>query len=138
MQPYIGLTWLTHPGGPWLFNMPCFYTTMCPALPQDSAPTIYSSRLDGLKPSFMTSMCVGVQFTCWTRPSRMARSFPAGRPGPTVKSSWVLALSIPAPSLWCSTREQVPSHPSTMWCWTTNLPPSVPTKTPYPTANSNL
>ena len=35
---------------------------------------------------------------------------------------------------WCSTREQVPSHPSTMWCSTTNLPPSVPTKTPCPTS----
>ena len=45
-----------------------------------------------------------------------------------------LAPSIPAPSPWCSTREQVPSHPSTMWCSTTNSPPSVPTKTPCPTS----
>ena len=107
---------------------------MCPALPQDSAPTISFSKLISLKPSFMTSMCGGVQFTCWTRPSLMARSFPAGCPGPTVKSSWALAQSIPAPSPWCSTREQMPSHPSTMWCSTTNSPPSVPTKTPCPTS----
>ena len=97
-------------------------------------PMIYSPRLDGLKPSSMTSMCGVVQSTCWTRPSLMARSFPAGRPGPTVKSSWASAPSIPAPSPWCSTREQVPSHPSTMWCLTTNSPPLVPMKTPCPTS----
>ena len=98
-------------------------TTMCPALPQDSAPTINSSRLDGLKPSSMTSMCGVVQSTCWTRPSLTARSFPAGRPGLTVKSSWASAPSIPAPSLGaqpgnrchhtpvpCGVRQQIHHH----------------------------
>ena len=49
-------------------------------------------------------------------------------------TSWASAPSIPARSPWCSTREQVPSHPNTMWCSLMNSPPSVPMKTPCPTS----